>query len=185
MDSQLIAAIVGGLIGVFGSVATLIASQYIKQSGKITVNLTRSNIMLSKPDEAGGQVATSNLDESDTLNISLGIDIYNSSEVPRSLRELGIEVIPRKGKGFSIPPSVLKERSNIPTFIPYRKLEIINLPPKELTHLDLQTWEKLDHSYHELKGSLTFSFVARYPNGKKFKVRLITVDLEKPALQTE
>lgn len=182
MDSQLIAAIVGGVIGIVGSIGTLIASHLLRTSGRITVDLTRSSITLSKqnPDGHGEEVGTLYLDEAAKLNISLGMDIYNSSDIPRSLRDLWIEV---KSKGKLVAgtrPSVLNDMRKSEYDI-YRKLEIINLPPKALAHLDLMGWINVS-SYQKLKGSLNFSFKAEYPNRKVFRVfraNLITLDLEK------
>jgi len=186
MDPQLIAAIVGGIIGIVGSIGTLIASHLLRTSGRITVNLTRSNITLSRqnPDEYGQEVVTLHLDEAAKLNISLGIDIYNSSDIPRSLRDLWIEV---KSKGrlvIGTRPSVLNDKRKS-QFDVYRKLEIINLPPKELAHVDLMGWINVS-SYQKLKGNLTFSFKAEYPNKKVFRVfrtNLITLDLEKDSMR--
>ncbi len=178
-NRELIAAIVGGLIGVLGSIATLITSDYLRRSGRIAIYLTRSNIVLSKRDEMGGQVDTLLLSEAENLNISLGLDIYNSSDIPKSLRELEIELKGKKNTILTLRPSVLNEKQH--GSYPYRHLEIINLPPKELIHIDLQCWVKVEQN-NSLKGDITFSFKAKYPNGRLFKTYLIKANPEKPNL---
>src|SRR5690348_10422655 len=95
-NRELFAAVIGGLIGVFGSITTMVVSHYLKLAGKILVNLTRSNIVLSRLNN-GVIEPTVFLDEAENLSISVGIDIYNSSDAPKSLRELGIEVKGKRG----------------------------------------------------------------------------------------
>ncbi len=179
-NTELVATIVGGLIGVFGSLITLIASDYLRRSGKITLYLTRSNIVLSKRDELGGQVDTIFLSEAENLNISLGLDIYNSSDEPKSLRELEIELKVKKNKPFTVYPSILRDKTQ--GGLHYRRLEIVNLPPKELIHIDLQGWVKVEQN-NDLKGDIVFSFKAKHPNGRSFKKYLIEANLEKPILE--
>lgn len=69
--------------------------------------------------------------------MSLGVDIYNSSDIPKNLRELRVEIKENWWNTFTVPISVLKE--NYQGHFPYRTLEIINLSPKELAHFNFQS----------------------------------------------
>src|SRR5690349_9379607 len=92
MDPQLIAAIVGGLIGILGSVAILIASHFLRTFGKIIVDVTDSELHLFLRDLEGGDREIDYIDDAQVLNVRFGIDIYNSSDIPRSLREIHVEL---------------------------------------------------------------------------------------------
>lgn len=182
-NRELFAAIVGGLIGVFGSISTMIASHYLRLAGKVTMNLTQSDIVLARPDGHGQQESVGTFEQAIDFNISLGIDVYNSSDVPRSLRELEIEIRGKRGKVFTVLPSVLKD--NYQGFVPYHTLGIMNLPPKELKHFDFKSWIKVNNLPSDMRGELTISFKAKYPNGWRFKRKLLVIDPEKPKLQVE
>jgi hypothetical protein len=173
-------------VSVVTAFVTYLVIEYLKKSGRITVNLTSSNIVLSKPNKLGGQEPTVFLHEAEDLNISLGIDIYNSSQVAKSLREVGLEIKhPKRRKFFSSASVLLKEKQQQDRYrlAPYQKLGIINLPPRELIHLEIKSWVRV--ADHDLKGELTFNLVAKYPNGWRFKKYLVLANPEAPFVRTE
>ncbi len=164
-------------ISVVTAFLTYIVIEYFKKAGKIRVNLGSSELVLQKPDEAGGQVPTQSTAEATSLTVILGLDIYNSSDVQRSLRALEIELKPKsKSKSFvSLPYTFIRGSSSL---VPYSKLQVINLPPKEITHLDVRCWLKGDEC-RSLGREISIYLRGLYPNGRKFKAYLQTADLEK------
>lgn len=163
-NKELIAAVVGGFIGVFGSICTLVASHFLRQTGKLTASLSSWNLSLTKNDYAGGLIKADTKSDAEQMEFMLGVDFYNSAETPKSLRKLQIEF---KSKG----------RENtllLPASTMHKTLEVINFSPYELVHLDLKGWSNKE-GILTLTGKVIVSITALYPNGKKFKTYLITI----------
>lgn len=133
MSNEVIAAIVGGLIGILGSLAIYIAGYFLSRVGKITTYLTSSDFRVARVNESGEEKHDISITEAEWLSISLGIDIYNSSDVPKSLRELEIEVKSKKAVVSKTPFSVESNGRHI------FELKIINLTPKVIGHIELET----------------------------------------------
>jgi hypothetical protein len=176
-NRELFAAIVGGIIATLGTVATMITSHYLRQAGRITVNISSSEFTLSKSDDAGGSEDAKSIAEAESLQIRLGVDIYNPSDVPRSFREICLEIKPKTKKASYIFPLYVFIENSKSVFMPYKKLEIINLPPKELKHFDFNSWPKKEE-FIGLNGEVVVYFKALYPNGNKFKTRILTTELK-------
>jgi hypothetical protein len=181
MDSQLIAAIVGGLIGIAGSIATLVASHFLRISGKIIVDVTESKVHLYLRDlGSSGDRETDLIDNAEVLDIGIGIDIYNSADIPRSLREIQVELRTKDKKRIlmSHPEIFHVIKSDVSPFASgYRKLELINLPSKELQHINFRSVYKRP-KINGLKGPVDFYLKALYPSGGKFRTHLFTTALK-------
>jgi len=164
-------------VSVVTAFLTYIVIEYFKKSGKIRVNLGSSELVLHKPDDYGGQSPTKSVAEATSLTVILGLDIYNSSDVQRSLRALEIEIKPKnKSKSFVSPPYTFVRGSS--SLAPYSKFQVVNLPPKEITHLDVRCWAR-DDECRNLGKEVSVYLKGLYPNGRKFKAFLQTADLEK------
>jgi hypothetical protein len=180
MDTQLIAAIVGGFIGILGSVAILIASHFLRVSGKIIVNVTDSEVHFFLRDLEGGDREIDYIDDAQVLNVRFGIDIYNSSDIPRSLREIQVELRTRNRKKTLISDAEVFKSviSNTSPFASgFTKLDIMNLPSKELQHLNFRCLYKKP-KINGVKGSVDFYLKALYPNGRRFKAHLLTTQIK-------
>lgn len=163
-------------VSVVTAFLTYIVIEYVKKSGKIRVNLGSSELLLYKLD-VGVQVQTQSIAEATGLTVELGLDIYNSSDVQRSLRALEIELKPKnRSKSFVSPPYTFIRGSS--SLFPYGKFQVINLPPKEITHLDVRCWASGDEC-HNLGKEVSIYLKGLYPNGRKFNAFLRTADLEK------
>lgn len=173
LDSQLIAAIVGGVIGILGSIATLIASHFLRIAGRITVTLSDAKIHLIKI-ENHNQIEVNSVADALTLNAELEVDIYNSSDIPRSLRELQIEARSRSKRKtvksnvyVDVRTSAGSGRYSFP-----KELPIINIAPKELQHLNFR-FHLNKEQLNLVDDKLEFYFTALHPNGRKFKAFLL------------
>jgi hypothetical protein len=173
LDPQLVAAIVGGVIGIVGSIATLIASHFLRVAGRITVTLSEAKIRLRKI-ENHTEVEVHSVADALTLNAELEVDIHNSSDIPRSLRELQIESRSRakrktvKSNVFvDVRASAGSGRYSFP-----KELPIINIAPKELQHLSFR-FHLTKEQLNLVDDKLEFYFTALHPNGRKFKVFLL------------
>jgi len=163
LDPQLMAAIVGGAIGIAGSVIAIIAESFIRSTGRIITNLNYYR-------------SWSGSNHHLELKIQLSLDIYNSSELPKSFRDISIEVKSHKSKKtIRLTPYTPEDASG-----KIKTLEIINLPPKEIKNIDLLcTAFPLPDFY----GKISIYFVAKYPNGFRFKKQLISSVIEVPKLE--
>jgi hypothetical protein len=163
------------VVSVVTAFLTYIVIEYVKKSGKISVNLGSSELALNKLDV--GVEVPSSVAEATSLTVILGLDIYNSSDVQRSLRALEIELKPKnKSKSFVSPPYTFIRGST--SYSPYGKFQVINLPPKEITHLDVRCWASGDEC-RNLGKDVSIYLKGLYPSGRKFRAFLQTIDLER------
>jgi hypothetical protein len=88
-DPQVIAAIVGGLVGIAGSALVMIVGYLIKDVGRITVNPVSNYVYFSKS-HLGTDIPADSAADADKLSLYLELDLYNSADAPRSLREIKI-----------------------------------------------------------------------------------------------
>lgn len=164
LDPQLVAAIVGGVIGITGSLLAILVGHYIRQSGKIIINSNEFGVGYDFND--------------DLTRFNIEVITYNSSEVPKSLRNIMIEV--REVDKF--PKNILEFGKNAKTFKVYPfvwseiekndvMLKIMNLPPKEINHLEIKC------NARPLVGmdkKLVVYLTAEYPDGKKYRSHLFS-----------
>jgi hypothetical protein len=177
LSSELLAAILGGLIATFGSVVTLITSHLLRNVGKIIVNVSRFDVSLSQPDNMGGVVTANSLVTAKNIHYRFGLDFFNSSDIPKSLRAISIEFKSEKKKGVvSLKANVPRngDFTNRPIYESRsEELTIINLPAKEIIHLDL-SGNIIKEEIQFLQGKVDFFFKGMSPNGKTFRKKLIT-----------
>jgi len=171
-NKELTAAIVGGFIGVFGSVAILITGYYLKQLGKLTANTTNWKLSLLKSDNTGGLEYTDKISETERIEVSLSINLYNSSETPKNLENVHLEF---KSKGsnekFYLP---LYNPSEQPSLFVLKKIDAITIYPRELLHLDLRA-NGSRKDIILIHGRVDVILKANYPNGRKFSRKLQTL----------
>ena len=80
-----------GILGTaIGAIGVLIITSLLKNLGRICIYFRGWNIEYFKNDEAGGVLETSNLNESIYCNYSFEMEIINSSETPRALRDIKV-----------------------------------------------------------------------------------------------
>jgi hypothetical protein len=173
LDPQLIATIVGGLIGIVGSIATLIASHFLRVAGRITITLSDAKIRLTKI-ENHTEIEAHSVADALKLGAELEVDIHNSSDIPRSLRDLQIETRSRAKRKtvksnlyVDVRASAGSGRYSFP-----KELPIINIAPKELQHLSFRFYLAKEQ-LNLVDDKLEFYFTALHPNGRKFKVFLL------------
>jgi hypothetical protein len=160
-------------VAVITALLTFLVINYFKQAGKITANLTSHDFGETRPGEIQREEKIDLVTKPEELSIMLGVDIHNSSDITKSLRKLRLEFRSRTGKKpLSLPPYVLIPGSE--SSMPFKKLEVVNLPPKEIMHYDLRCWVK-EKEYHELDREIQVYLKARYPDGGDFEARLLTV----------
>ena len=171
--TEVIAAFVGGIIGIIGSVAILIASHYLREAGKITIFTSLWELKLLRQDSFGGEEEVTSIEDAERAEYIFELDIYNSSEIPRSLRDISIDF---KSDNLYCSTSPLIPLKNISSFFPFEKLQIINLLPKELVHIRLTGSINKDNFHMFSKRTIAY-IKASQPNKKKFKANLVNIDI--------
>lgn len=171
-NKELTASIVGGFIGVFGSVAILITGYFLKRLGKLTANITNWKLELLKSDNAGGLDYTDKIGETETIEISLSINFYNSSETPKNLENVHLE-FKSKGGNEKFYLSLYNSGEQPSPFV-LKKIDAITIYPRELLHLDLRAGCS-GKNIILLHGNVDVILKANYPNGRKFSCKLQTL----------
>lgn len=121
-----------GIIGtVIGSVSTLIVTHVLKNTGWLYFYFKDWRMLFLSASEFGDIVEVPCVKEASTCEYSAVLQVYNSSEVARVLRDITIEFICKEGTFECVPHDSRTRGSTDP-------LTYINLPPKQLVEIQLQ-----------------------------------------------
>ncbi len=124
-----------GVLGaVVGVIATLIVTHLLRHAGKIYIYFRNWDIKYFKVGEAGGSLETSNLDETEYCSYSFEIEILNSSEVPKVLRDITIVFYDNNKKLIEKTPNDESTKKTFVSGVKIGLLKILNLPPKQLIY---------------------------------------------------
>lgn len=167
MLKDILLVLVGGICAVFGSFI-------FKRLGKIRCAVENWQIkyLNESQNSMGGfqQKEVKNIKECNVAEYSLELDLFNSTEIPKALRDIYIEF---KGKGFSISnkPSDSKSRTFKYGSTQIQPLKYVNLEPKKMVHLILEGRLKSEEAKVIYQGASVF-LKALDHNGKTFKSKL-------------
>jgi hypothetical protein len=147
---------------------TYFLTDYLRQSGKLIVNV-------------GWIDFTRN--EDGLVEVEFGMDMYNSSDIAKALRQLVVEFNIKERKKRSTWSSFnLFTSLESPIKVGKRKigwdgLGSITIQPRELKYFNLKFY--VDKEFLDtLKGENKLYLVASYPNGKKFIGFLTTTNFD-------
>ncbi len=126
--------IIGATVGV---IATLIVTSLIKNLGKIYTYFRSWEIKFLKMTGTGG-VATSLFEEASYCDYSFEMEIINTSESPKALRDIKVRFYSNKNKllAESIPKDESTRRTSAGT-IKTDQIKIINLPSKQMVYFKI------------------------------------------------
>ena len=132
--------ILGAAIGV---IATLIATSLIKNLGRILIYFRGWKMNVSKRDGAGGLEPATPLN-ANYCDYSFEIELINTSETPRALREIKINFYDnRKLLLETIPKDDSTKKTSISGTVS-NPLKIINLPPKQMVYYKVSGYIKTE-----------------------------------------
>lgn len=170
--AAIIGAIVGGIIGIFGSVCTIIVTDLIKNWGKISIFTNESKIRFSKRDQMGGEEIIENMNEAETIEIDIKIDIYNDSNKPKTLGNFRLELLEnRQNKIFPV-----NQYFRTPSGIPYS----LSVPsqiilPKQPVCIQCKTFLNIADiaCFHR---NIDVYFLANTPKKVIFKTKILSIN---------
>jgi hypothetical protein len=133
--------LIGGLVGaLMGSISTLIVSHWLKNSGKVTINVVDYSIKHFVSDGGGGLKEVDSIKEDGTSKVSIIIDIYNKSESTKTLKNIKYQLLDENN---DVMHEEVFRDSSTRKFIGganrYDDFEYINCNPKELIRKELIT----------------------------------------------
>jgi hypothetical protein len=163
-----------GIFAILGTVVGLIVGHILRASGKLAVYLSSSECYLTTSDKQGGREKTISLDESDGVTMSFGIDFYNASDTPKSLRDLKIESVP-KSKKIPVTSQIYVHKDDA-QYWPYQQFNTINIPPKEFVYSFITSWIQ-EKDMHLVENEVTIYLKGLFPTGKEFKAKLLSTTL--------
>ena len=114
-------AIIAAVIAVLGSVITLILAHYLKTAGRIVVTLTNAKWQQMGKSKSGRDKIVQLLDDTETMKVTMDVDIYNSSEDTKVVKVVYLEARTR----FKQIKTVLLD-----------DIDPIKLAPKQLEHIN-------------------------------------------------
>lgn len=123
-----------GIIGaIFGSSITLILTHILKSSGKTKVFSNNIEAIFFNYDEYGSAVESLEPLEEDHGQVTFDLELYNSTEVPQSIRNLNVKFYnQRKQLLFSILPKDEATRRFVASQNMRDVLSIVNIPSKQI-----------------------------------------------------
>ena len=161
-----------GILGTaFGAVVILIFTSLLKNSGKTYFYFRGWNIEYTKNDEAGELIKTPNLDGAISCNYSFEIEIINTSETPRALRDVKVKFYNGNQLLVDSIPDDESTRKVWTGGTILSSLKIINLPSKQMVYYKIDGYIK-EKDLENLNKYKKVYFEALNQSGKKIK-RLI------------
>ncbi|MDB8439085.1 hypothetical protein [Turicibacter sanguinis] len=119
--------IIGALLGV---VVTTLLTEWIKSKGRLNFYFDAVNVKYMKgPDSWGICSECDSQEDYQWIEIEFEMQVYNSSEIKRILRDISIQLV--SDNDTVISKVFLKQDKN--------PLKVLNLPPKEITEFHLKT----------------------------------------------
>jgi len=174
--AALAGAVCGGFLALSASIIIFILNFLFKRIGKLKIIENRSSIEYSKRDGMGGFVETDNLDGASRIKISIDVDIYNQTEVSKTLGGFQIEVNSR-GKNIKFPVEEihLSKDSTLP-YAPMsysKEVSVVTIPPKESKKIRCYSFPKTKEFPNSFE---RINILAKLPNGKEFKWGIIEIE---------
>ena len=159
--------IITSLIGVFSALSGTVLGwmlNTLSKKGKLNVFITSCNDFFSKPDRYGGFEHCMSKDEVDRYSFELSLDLYNSSEITKIMRDVAIEFSQEKINLFSVVPYNRDIKKNI---------EPQNIAPKVVVKLNLSVG--LDRNAVEFKSIWNAKEIHLVYYDEKSKKRVIQI----------
>lgn len=140
-----------GIFAILGGVVTLIVTHILKGIGKITYLVKDQRLIFNKTGADGFTVST-DLSEAKDGHLEFKIELFNSSEIPKAIRDIIIYCRSNNGdKLFELKPKDAKTRRPVAASFEMDDLELINIPPKKLIQISIYSpieSERIGDMYH-------------------------------------
>lgn len=126
-----------GIIGaIAGVVATLITTEIIKSLGKVYFYFYDWSIEYYGKNEHGITTIVKDIDSSEYCCYELRMQIYNSTDEMKTIKDLQIE-FRLKDKNIYDKPNNEELAENHSAYIKYKDFNYINIPPKQLLEINM------------------------------------------------
>ncbi len=170
--AAIIGAVVGGIIGILGSLSTIIITALIKNWGKLSVFINESKLRYTKLDQMGGEKIIENINEAETIEIDITVDIYNDSNKSKTLGNFRVELREnRQNKTFPV-----KQHFRTPGGVPYSlSVPSQTILPKQPISIKCKTFlQKADIAC--FNKNIDVYFLANTPKHQSFKSKILSID---------
>ena len=163
--------------GIFGVLIGFVLSEVFKRLGKIKVYTNKIERMyILNQDSYGCQKEVLrndgdfNVENVYQSKVGISMDITNSFQENKTLRNVHIEVILRNGEKVKITPQDVSTRKYSAHINHYDNVTILNLPSKEIRTYDLFVYLPKEYAIESIS---KIYFVGKNANGIAFRRRLM------------
>ena len=172
-QTDIVATIVGGIIGILGSLATIVVTEILRNKGKLVLFTNKSKILFHKNDNAGGEIEALGRDDAEEIEFSFDIDVYNQSDVPKNLGEFRVELNNKNSK-MNFATKLYKRSGSY--FIPYSQdVPTLTILPKQSANIECKTY--LQQSDLSPFGSkIDIYLLAKLPDRRRFRVKVLEMN---------
>lgn len=151
---------------------TLIVTTRIRNFGKLYFYVSNWKGTLFGKDDYGGEILCKDINTGERFKFELEFELYNSSEVPKNLRNAHIEfVVKNKSKKFFFRNNVSIKDIVARLDEPYT-IKVINIPPKHMINLNIYRYINKDDLPFILNVEKIY-FVAQKANNRVYR-KIIT-----------
>lgn len=168
-----------GIIGaVFGVVATLITTEFLRRTGRRSIYVRGSKVEFlnrTNPNGIVKDIPTEKFDEVSLFSYDVSLAVYNSSDIYFSLFNIKLQFCFADGTSFIHKPyDENKTRKNTVTYS-HEEFSTIDFEPKKLNIVNMTGWihkeelQKLTNNTNLTKVYL----LATKQNNKKFKRKIL------------
>ena len=136
------ATLYAALIGVFGALAGLVVERLLRLLGRLRFEASGWRLIdFYREDEGWGTgiiTAEQAEKEASQVRYRVAIDLFNGKEVPTGLRDTAIVLVLADGSRVSSQPRDLTAVRATEYSTSHDKLAVINVPPRQFVHKDLE-----------------------------------------------
>ncbi|WP_252216107.1 hypothetical protein [Clostridium sp. VAP41] len=157
-----------GIIGaILGTVATLITTQLLKGLGKIKFYFYDFDIEYYGENEHGITAIIEDISKAEECNYKFRLQLYNSSEIIKVLKDFQIEFI-LENKSIFNKPNNENEIIKHEIYCKYKDFNAINIQPKQLIEINMSGGIKHENMIEFSKVKKVY-FIAKNHKNRKIK----------------
>lgn len=157
----------GIIAALLGAVVGFSINEISKRIGKLRVYTKKYELQNLKSDMFKEYTFVETIEKSDTFGSNMNLQIYNSCNVQKVIRDIYITIECKDKTKFKFIPWIQGEKT--------RQLDYMVVNPKEFKEIQIYGYiDKKDEAYfNSLDKINSIHIIAKYPNGKQFKRKLI------------
>jgi hypothetical protein len=171
--AAIVGAIVGGIFGFLISILTTLVNSLIRNIGSLTVFSNTSEFQFNKMDSYNGFAKTLNFKEAENIEVRINLDIYNNSEIPKTLGNFKVEISQNRIKSYYLTKIYKRTSSGSPFS---ENIPPQTILPKQSINIQCKTFLHVE-DFISYDSTIGLFLVANFPNKRIFKYKFLEMNI--------